>query len=68
MAKVAGRVLESNPEAGTDGWPEEKYRIHDAVISQRVVTSQRRGYPVQSRLQPWGLGMDFSYIEEFISI
>ena len=71
MARVAERVIEleeNNLEAGTDGWPEEKDSIHDVAISQRIVTSQHRGYPVHFRLRPWGINMDFSYIEEFISI
>jgi hypothetical protein len=53
MVRVAERVIEleeNNLEAGTDGWPEEKDRIHDVAISQRVVTSQHRRYPVQLRL------------------
>jgi tetratricopeptide (TPR) repeat protein len=71
VARVAERVIEleeNNLKAGTEGWPEEKDRVHDVAISQRVVTSQHRGYPVQFRLRLWGLDMDFSYIEEFISI
>jgi hypothetical protein len=57
MARVAERVIkleENNLEAGTDGWPEEKGRIHDVAISQRVVTSQHRGYPVQFRFPTLG--------------
>jgi hypothetical protein len=55
IVRVAERVIEledNNLEAGTDGWPEEKDRIHDVAISQRVVTSQHNGYLVQFRSRP----------------
>jgi hypothetical protein len=71
MARIAERVIEleeSGLEPGTDALPEEKCRIHDAAISQRVLTRERNGYPVQFKLRPWGLDLDFSYIEEFVSI
>lgn len=71
MARVAERVIEleeTGLEPGSDAWPEEKYRIHDAAISQRVLTREHNGFPVQFKLRPWGLDLDFSYIEEFISI
>jgi hypothetical protein len=71
MARIAERVIELEErglEPGSDAWPEEKWRVHDAAISQRVLTGGRNGYPVQFKLRPWGLDLDFSYIEEFISI
>jgi hypothetical protein len=71
MAKVAERVIEleeTGLELGTDAWPTEACRIHDAAISQRVLNPERNGYPVQFKLRPWGLDLDFSHVEEFISI
>jgi hypothetical protein len=60
--------LEVGLEPGTDTWPEERCRVHDAAISQRVLTRDRNGDPVQFKLRPWGLDLNFAYIEEFISI
>lgn len=71
MARVAERVImleESGLEPGTDAWPAEIFRVHDAAISQRILTRERNGYPVRFRLRPWGLDLEFSYIEEFVSI
>ena len=71
VAKVAERVIELEEcgfESGTDAWPEEKYRIHDAAIGRRVMTWECNGFPVEFKLRSRGLDQDFSYITEFISI
>lgn len=71
LARVAERVIELEEiglESGTDASPEERCRVHDAAISQRVLTRERNGYPIQFKLRPSGLDLNFAYVEEFISI